>query len=57
MRAALSRRLAHAFAVGFPTAAERDRVVQAVETTRAATFGDLPPDVRELVLRLEQGPR
>ncbi len=56
MRAALSRRLATAFAVGFPTPDERDRVIAAVEQPGVVNFGDLPEEIQQLVLRLEGGP-
>jgi hypothetical protein len=54
VRAALSRRIAAAFAVGFPSPDERDRVIAAVEKPGTATFGDLPAGIRQLVLRLER---
>lgn len=53
MRPALSRRVAAAFAAGFPTLDQRARVIAALEQPGVATFGDLPAEIRDLVLRLE----
>jgi hypothetical protein len=49
----LSRRLAAAFAVGLPTAEERERVIAAAEPARVRTVDDLPDEVQRLVRRLE----
>lgn len=49
----LSRRLAAAFAVGFPSAAERQRVLEAARSARVRTVTDLPAEIRRLVVRLE----
>lgn len=57
MRPALSRRLARALDVGLATVAEREHVLSAALPWRVAAVDDLPPDVRELVLRLERGPQ
>lgn len=49
----LSRRLAAAFAVGFPTPSERERVIEAAQPRRVRTFDDLPDEIRRLVASLE----
>lgn len=49
----LSRRLAAAFAVGFPTVEEREQVLAAAEPGKVRSFDDLPDEIRRLVVRLE----
>lgn len=50
----LSRRIAKAFMKGFPTPAEREAVVKAVQGK--ASFRDLPDDIQELIEELEGRP-
>ncbi len=55
MRPTLSRRLARAVDIGQATADERARIMTAAAGAR--TFGDLPADIRDLLVELERGPR
>lgn len=50
----LSRRVARAFMKGFPTPAERDEIVKAIQGKNG--FRDLPDDIQELIEELEDRP-
>lgn len=54
MDLALSRRLGQAFNSPAVTLQERERIRTAAE--RAETFDDLPPDVKQIVLEIEERP-
>lgn len=53
MSPVLSRRLAAAFAVGFPTVEERELIIEAARPSTVRRFDDLPVDLQRLVRQLE----